>query len=126
MTEVHYRTQIEALKKNWKRMVEIRCDKVDWKRMVEIRCDRVDCSGNCQRLSTLRFMPLGHEVSRALVHLLSLILLRTGSSLHRVSITNTPISSTECPEVVRKVLSHWFHMCSSMCDVYSMVIHSAV
>ena len=37
MTEVHYRTQIEALKKNWKRMVKIRCDKVD-------------CSGNCQRL----------------------------------------------------------------------------
>ena len=59
MTEVHYRTQIEALK--------------NWKRMVKIRCDRLDCSGNCQRLLTLRFMPLGHEVSRALIHLLSLI-----------------------------------------------------
>ena len=73
MTEVHYRTQIEALKKNWKRMVKIRCDKVD-------------CSGNCQRLLTLTFMPLGHEVSRALIHLLSMIFLRAGSSLHRVSI----------------------------------------
>ena len=88
MTEVHYRTQIEALKKNWKRVVKISCDKVD-------------CSGNCQRLLTLRFMPLGHEVSRALIHLLSLIFLRTGSSLHRVSITQTPISSTECPEVAK-------------------------
>ena len=68
MTEVHYRTQIEALK--------------NWKRMVKISCDKVDCSGNCQRLSTLRFMSLGHEVSRALIHLLSLIFLRTGSSLH--------------------------------------------
>ena len=38
---------------------------------------KVHCSGNCQRLSTLRHVPLGQEVSRALIYLLSLSFLRT-------------------------------------------------
>ena len=53
------------------------------------------------RLSTLRFMPVGWEVSRSLIHLLSQIVRSTGSFLHDASIITTDMSSGEWLQKVK-------------------------
>lgn len=53
------------------------------------------------RLSTLRFIPEGDEVSRVLIHLPSLTFRRHGSRLGDRSITMTIMSVTECPPLLK-------------------------
>ena len=50
-----------------------------------------------QKLSALRFIPFGNEVSRDAIHWLSLIFCRMGLSFHSLSITITVRLSTEWP-----------------------------
>ena len=54
-----------------------------------------------QRLSTLRFIPCKNVVPRSLIHLLSLIFCRVGSSLCNWSITITAMSPTECAALLK-------------------------